>query len=92
MASSDSCSESFALFVSFVVLTFDFFSRFEDCVEKRANPGADEPWLASTRFLVYFVFFVVQTLSVIGLWAKPVPVPSWLSERWSFALRSCHHR
>ena len=67
-------SDSFALFV---VLTFDFFARREEFVEEK-SPGADAPRLASTVFFVYFVFFVVQFLLVIGLRAKLAPGVSWL--------------
>ena len=66
-------SDSFALFV---VLTFDFFARREEFVEEK-SPGADAPRLASTVVVVYFVYFVVQFLVVIGLRATPALGPSW---------------
>ena len=65
-----------SIFAFFVVLTFDFFALREDSAERK-SPGADAPRLALTVYLVYFVFFVVQFLRVIGLRAKPARGPSW---------------
>ena len=65
-----------SIFAFFVVLTFDFFALREDSAERK-SPGADAPRLALTVYLVFFVFFVVQFLRVIGLRAKPARGPSW---------------